>query len=187
MLSFVVLFFLGLWILVTILFIMLGLKAKWHFILSLLYVAVIIVQLHDKGYCYKTGKFFYETPVQERVDEIIRQRILPDTRSTIADRFYQGNKQIITFDPIIHYDSVEQFKKINPDCCIFYKDGVDLTFLPEVMTGEIYGVIEVNYLVFKHYSGFMPNYGLEYSPVERMEDVYFISRCGEVKSFFDYL
>lgn len=183
--SFAVLFFLGLWTLVIIM--MLVWKSKRYLVLFLLCIAVITVQLHDKGYCYKTGKFFYEIPVQERVDEIIRQRILPDTRSTIADRLYQGNKQIITFDPIIHYDSVEQFKKINPDCCIFYKDGVDLTFLPEVMTGEIYGVIEVNYLVFKHYSGFMPNYGLEYSPVERMEDVYFISRCGEVKSFFDYL
>ena len=155
-------------------------------VLFLLFITGIMIYLGNEGYCYKTGKFFDEIPAQERIDKVIRNRILPNIGPKMVGRLYQGN-QITIFDPKIRYNDIEEFKKINPDCCMFYKYGVDITFLPELITGEIYGVIDTNYLIFRYYPGFTPNHGLEFPPVERGESVYFISRCGEVKSFFDYL
>ena len=53
-------------------------------------------------------------------------------------------------------------------------------------------IIDIDYLVFRYYSGFVPNNGfefnngLEFPLVEKEGYIYFISRCGETRSFFDF-
>ena len=42
-------------------------------VLFLLFVTGIMIYLGNEGYCYKTGKFFDETPIQERIDKILMQ------------------------------------------------------------------------------------------------------------------
>ena len=47
-------------------------------VLFLLFITGIMIYLGNEGYCYKTGEFFDETPIQERIDKILMQHILSD-------------------------------------------------------------------------------------------------------------
>ena len=159
-------------------------------VLFLLFITGIMIYLGNEGYCYKTGKFFDETPIQERIDKILMQHILSDGKQPrMVSYFGQGMR----IDPIIYYKNLEEFKKINPDCCKFYRYSDDIMDFPLArITGEIYGIIDIDYLVFRYYSGFVPNNGfefnngLEFPLVEKEGYIYFISRCGETRSFFDF-
>ena len=147
----------------------------------ILFVLGSVFYLGNKGFCYKTGEFFDDVPIQDRIDNILMERILPNIKPKMVGYLGEGDR----FDPVISYRNLNEFKQINHNCCVFLRYSEDVPdYIWARITGEIYGVVDIDFLEMRYYPGYISNNELECPLVERRGETLYISRCGTIKSFF---
>lgn len=124
--------------------------------------------LNHYGFCYKTGKFFSELDMQPKIDEIIREKAF----SKAINSSGRGKNYTVTYIP---YPDIETFKKINPNCCEIRRGG------------DLYATFYIRYWRFVRYPNNIPiNMMFYHLSVEKTDDAYYISRCGDIHHFSDF-
>lgn len=154
---------------------------KGRFLIMLFLVAYL--KLLDNGFCYQTGKFFSQLDQEELINRGIEKLLVKHKPQAWLTYGFEGIYRYN--DPIIPYQSIEEFKALNPYCCSFRKElGKEWSsehFLKKI-TGEVYGYVYLEYITRRANPNNLPQeLKSQYPPVVDSVTVFPIDNCGNLK------
>jgi hypothetical protein len=150
-------------------------------LLMLIYLLAIAV-LNHKGFCAPSYRILSD---DEKIRIAIKDRLLEYPPAVIKEAYYDNGFYLIAKkvpDRPVHYKNVDEFLRLNPDCCSLSKavidDGLELQAIDfsDRIKGNVSHFMRLRYRV---------NYLNEKNEAENVtySEIITISNCGNGKPF----
>jgi hypothetical protein len=148
---------------------------KW--IVVTIFLAVLVqggwrARLSYTGYCFKEERYLSD---QEKIDAVITEALMTYP-PVLEERDDVGRLTLFRPKNWIPYKDVNEFKRLNPNCCQLTTrgdEGYKITF-SERLFGDVSTLVHIRYLVrYRDDQGSLVEAPIEYSPA--------VSNCGRIQ------